>query len=198
MSSELYWSRGVRYTIRMHTYVVLLRGINVGGKNKVPMAALRTCLEKIGFSNVSTYIASGNILLHSDRSAKEVAKLIEEALPQTFTLNSAVVRAHALTKSQLQLVIDNKPNGFGDTPGTYHSDVIFLIDVSADQAMKVFRPRDGVDTVWPGNGVIYSQRLSVERTKSRLSAIVGTPIYASMTIRNWNTTVKLLELMRTV
>jgi uncharacterized protein (DUF1697 family) len=60
--------------------------------------------------------------------------------------------------------------------------------------MKVFRPREGVDQVWQGDGVIYSQRLSAERTKSRLGAIIGTPVYKSMTIRNWNTTTKLLEL----
>jgi uncharacterized protein (DUF1697 family) len=66
--------------------------------------------------------------------------------------------------------------------------------ISAAEAMKVFDPREGVDTVWPGNGVIYSQRLSAKRTKSRLSKMVGTPAYKSMTIRSWNTTTKLLEL----
>ncbi|HEY8239449.1 MAG TPA: hypothetical protein VIF63_08440, partial [Candidatus Limnocylindrales bacterium] len=57
-------------------------------------------------------------------------------------------------------------------------------------------PRDGVDTVWPGKGVIYSQRLSAERTRSRLNRIVGTPAYRSMTIRSWQTTLALLDLMR--
>ncbi|HEY8134895.1 MAG TPA: hypothetical protein VIF08_02560, partial [Candidatus Limnocylindrales bacterium] len=57
-------------------------------------------------------------------------------------------------------------------------------------------PRDGVDSVSPGPGVVYSQRLSAQRTKSRLNRIVGTPEYRSMTIRNWNTTAKLLELLR--
>ncbi|MFL5683324.1 MAG: DUF1697 domain-containing protein, partial [Chloroflexota bacterium] len=56
-------------------------------------------------------------------------------------------------------------------------------------------PRPGVDAVWPGNGVIYSQRLSAERTKSRLGKIVGTPAYKSMTIRSWQTTMALLERM---
>jgi uncharacterized protein (DUF1697 family) len=62
--------------------------------------------------------------------------------------------------------------------------------------MQVFSPREGVDSVWPGEGVIYSQRLSAERTKSRLGKIVGTPAYYNMTIRSWNTTTKLLELVR--
>ena len=52
-----------------------------------------------------------------------------------------------------------------------------------------------VDEVWPGKGVIYSQRLSAQRTKSRLAKIVGTPAYKSMTIRSWATTLALLERM---
>jgi uncharacterized protein (DUF1697 family) len=102
----------------------------------------------------------------------------------------------ALTRNQLQAVIDNKPEGFGDQPGKYHSDAIFLMGIDAAQAMPVFNPREGVDKVWPGDGVIYSQRLSAERTKSRLSKIMASPLYKSMTIRNWNTTVKLLELLK--
>jgi uncharacterized protein (DUF1697 family) len=49
--------------------------------------------------------------------------------------------------------------------------------------------------VWPGTGVIYSQQLSAERTRSRLGKIVGTPAYKSMTIRSWQTTLALLERM---
>jgi len=64
--------------------------------------------------------------------------------------------------------------------------------------MAVFDPREGVDKVWPGDGVIYSQRLSSLRTKSRLGKIVGTPAYKSMTIRSWGTTTKLLEIVRTI
>lgn len=179
----------------MHTYVVLLRGINVGGKNKVPMADLRKCLEKHGFSNVSTYIASGNVFLQSDKPASEVSATIEELLPREFSLDSAIVRAHTLTRQQLHTIVDKKPKGFGDQPNKYHSDTIFLMGISAENAVEVFRPRDGVDKVWPGEGVVYSQRLSAERTKSRLSAIVASPLYASMTIRSWNTTTKLLKLL---
>ena len=61
--------------------------------------------------------------------------------------------------------------------------------------MQVFDPRPGVDEVWPGTGVIYSQRLSAQRTKSRLSKIAFSPHYKSMTIRSWATTTKLAELV---
>ena len=55
----------------MTGYLVVLRGINVGGKNKVPMAPLRELLGELGFPNVATYIASGNVVLSSEGSAAE-------------------------------------------------------------------------------------------------------------------------------
>jgi len=179
----------------MNTYLVLIRGINVGGKNNVPMAGLKKCLEELGFSNVSTYIASGNVFLESSKLANEVQVCIEKDLPKSFKLDSELIKVLVLTQSQLQAVVDNKPKGFGEQPEKYHCDAIFLMNIDINEAISVFNPRDGVDKIWPGAGVIYSQRLSVLRTKSRLSKIMGSPLYKSMTIRSWNTTVKLLYLM---
>jgi uncharacterized protein (DUF1697 family) len=176
-------------------YLVLLRGINVGGKNKVPMAQLRTLLEELGYSDVSTYIASGNALLRSDRSAGAIKRAIEDALPRTFRLDSDLIAVLVLSHAQLRAVVERKPKGFGEEPDRYHSDAIFLIGIDEAEAIAVFDPRDGVDRVWPGDGVIYSQRLSAERTKSRLNRIMGSPAYRSMTIRSWATTKALLDLM---
>lgn len=180
----------------MKTYLILLRGVNVGGKNKVPMAELKACLEGLGMSNVATYIASGNVIGDSDQAEKKLQALIEAALPKLFKLDSELVKVLLLTRSQLQAVIDHKPAGFGEQPDTYHSDAIFLMDITAAEALPVFDPREGVDKIWPGDGVVYSQRLSAQRTKSRLNKAISTPQYKSMTIRSWNTTTKLLELMQ--
>jgi uncharacterized protein (DUF1697 family) len=179
----------------MTTYLVLLRGINVGGKNKVRMAALRELLEELGYRDVSTYIASGNVILRSDRSPAEIKRETEAALPKRFRLDSELIAVRVLAHRDLQAVVEKKPKGFGERPDTYHSDAIFLIGLDADQAMGVFDPHPEVDRVWPGDGVIYSQRLSAQRTKSRLNKAITTPLYKSMTIRSWSTTRALLELM---
>ncbi len=179
---------------KMNTHVVLIRGINVGGKNKVPMAGLKECLEQLGFSNVSTFIASGNVILKSDKDTDEIRVRIEKALPECFELDDELIRVLVLSRDQLQAVIDNKPEGFGEQPEKYHSDAIFLIGIDSTQVMPLFKPREGVDKVWPGDGVIYSQRLSSQRTKSRLNRIMATPEYKFMTIGNWSTTTKLLEM----
>ncbi|MBN9315038.1 MAG: DUF1697 domain-containing protein [Devosia sp.] len=176
-------------------YLALLRGINVGGKNKVPMAGLKGMLEDIGLTEVSTYIQSGNAMFRSNLAAGTLARRIEQTLTTAFRLDDELVKVLVVRRGELQAVIDNRPEGFGDQPDRYHSDAIFLIDIDRDEAFAVFKPREGVDKVWPGNGVIYSQRLSAERTRSRLSSIVASPLYKSMTIRSWQTTLKLLELM---
>ena len=180
----------------MKTYLVLLRGINVGGKNKVPMAELRRCLEGLGFANVTTYIASGNVILDSECDPEGIRRGIEAALPARFRLDVELIKVVVLSCEQLQAVIEAKPAGFGEQPGVYHCDAIFLMDVDSEEAMAVFDPREGVDRVWPGTGVIYSERLSAERTKSRLGKIAASPVYRRMTIRSWNTTTKLAELCR--
>jgi len=182
----------------MNTYVILLRGINVGGKNKVSMAELKKGLEEAGFSNVLTYIASGNVILRSTKHADEIRTQIEVFLPKAFKLDSELIKVLVLSREQLQAVIDNRPKGFGDQPDAYHSDAIFLMGVNAADVIPVFKPREGVDKIWLGNGVIYSQRLSAERTKSRLSLIAMSPHYKSMTMRSWSTTTKLLQMLEAI
>jgi uncharacterized protein (DUF1697 family) len=180
----------------MTTYVVLVRGINVGGQNKVSMAALKKRLEELGFTAVSTYLASGNIILSSGQSAGAIQAKIEKALPASFKLDSELIKVLVLTRARFKAMVGARPKGFGDQPKTYHSDAIFLMGIKAAEAMKVFDPREGVDAVWPGKGVIYHQRLSAKRTRSRLSKVVGTPAYKSMTIRSWATTSRLLDLLQ--
>jgi uncharacterized protein (DUF1697 family) len=89
----------------MYSYVILIRGINVGLKNRVPMASLRDCLEKIGFSKVLTYIASGNVIVQSSKPAPTVKAMIEEALPKNFKLDDDLIKVLVLTPDYLQSVI---------------------------------------------------------------------------------------------
>ena len=107
----------------------------------------------------------------------------------------ALIKVLVISRDELKAVVDKRPKGFGDEPGKYHSDAIFLMAIDRDEAFAVFKPREGVDKVWPGEAMVYSQRLSAERTKSRLGSIVASPLYKSMTIRSWQTVLKLMEMM---
>lgn len=171
----------------------LLRGINVGGRNPVAMADLREAFEADGYHAVNTYIQSGNVVFESDAPAKTLEQKLESMLEQRFGVPLVVV---VRTHTQLRGVVEKAPPGFGAEPGTYHSDVIFLkAPLTSQQAMRVVGLREGVDRAWPGAGVVYFARLSERRTQSRMSRIAGTPEYALMTIRNWNTTTRLLSLL---
>jgi uncharacterized protein (DUF1697 family) len=179
----------------MSTFAVLLRGINVGGKNKVPMAALKCCLEEEGFEDVATHIQSGNIILRSGLDASAVAARIERILPGRFALHSAVVRVLAIPHAAYREIVARAPAGFGDDPATFRYNTVFLMGVGAKEALEQITARDGVDDVWPGPGVVYFRNSIADASKSHLSRIVQRPIYPSLTIRNWNTTTKLLALL---
>lgn len=173
-------------------YALLLRGVNVGGKNKIAMSDLKTCLEKLGFTEVSTLLNSGNAVFSSTpEDARRLAKKIEKALIQGFQFDSELIRVLVLSREQLGQVIESAPKGFGSQPELYHSDVAFLIEGDATEAMKEFTCHPEVDTVWAGEGAVFYQRLSSQLTKSRLSKILSSPIYKLLTIRTWNTVNKL-------
>jgi uncharacterized protein (DUF1697 family) len=174
-------------------YVALLRGINVGGRNKVPMADLRRAFEDGGYDAVRTYIQSGNVVFESSAAQRTLEGDVERALEAAFGLPLVVVvRSHA----ELRSIVERAPDGFGAAPGTFHSDVVFLKPpLTAAKAMRVVELREGVDEAWPGAGVVYFARRSAERTKSRMNRVVGTPEYQLMTIRSWATTTKLLALV---
>lgn len=174
-------------------FVALLRGINVGGRNKVAMADLRAAFEAGGHTSVSTYIQSGNVLFSADQPARSLEHTLESLLEHRLGVPLVVVvRSHR----QLRDVVRTAPADFGAHPDRYHSDVVFLkAPLTSSQAMRVVELREGVDRAWPGPGVLYFERLSERRTQSRMSRIVGTPEYRRMTIRNWNTTTKLLSLL---
>ena len=174
-------------------YVALLRGINVGGRNRVGMADLREAFEAAGHDAVGTYIQSGNVLFESAGPRGSLEEDLEAMLERRFHVPLLVVlRTHL----QLRAVVDKAPPGFGRDPGTYHSDVIFLkAPLSTRDGMRVLQVREGVDQAWSGTGVIYFARVSARRSQSRMSRIVGTSQYRRMTIRSWATTTKLLRLL---
>jgi uncharacterized protein (DUF1697 family) len=175
-------------------YLALLRGINVGGSNIIKMTDLKECFENIGCADVATYIQSGNVVFRSDnRDADQLVSKIERALSARFAYTSRVV---VLTHKQLTHIVEHAPDGFGAEPDTYRYDVIFLKKpLTATEAMKSVSLKPGVDAAHQGQGVLYFSRLISKATQSHLSRIITLPMYQHMTIRNWNTTTKLLALM---
>jgi uncharacterized protein (DUF1697 family) len=94
--------------------------------------------------------------------------------------------------------VDAAPEGFGVDRERFRSDVLFLMPPPIPaRAIGDVPTREGVDRAWTGPGVLYFERLDARAAQSRLSKIVSLPIYRSLTIRNWATTCRLLEMLET-
>ena len=175
-------------------YVALLRGINVGGNNKVPMAELKAHLEALGYDDIKTYIASGNVIFSSGKPANVLRKEIEADLLEKFPNTTMPIKVLVLSKEQVAKVVSRAPKGYGQHPDKYRYDVMYMIGKPAAEAMDQIELHPEVDQAWAGDDVIYYQRLIAKLTKSRVNKIVGKPIYQFMTLRNWNTACKLRDL----
>ena len=177
----------------MARYVALLRGIIVGGKNLIRMPELAACFEEAGYGQVSTYIQSGNVLFTATGSGAALERDLEAMLKRRFKLPLRVV---VRSQAQLRGIVSHAPEGFGSDPSHFRYDVLFLkAPLTSAQAMKQVLLREGVDTAHAGTGVIYHSRLIARASQSLLSRLVSLPVYQSMTVRNWNTTTKLLKLV---
>jgi uncharacterized protein (DUF1697 family) len=179
-----------------HTqYLALLRGINVGGASLIKMAELKKCFEGSGLEHVSTHIQSGNVIFEASAGDEaRLTKKLESAISKAFSHYQAriVLCSHA----GLTQVVRKAPSGFGSQPDTYRYDTMFLkAPLTASKAMKSVATRPGVDEVAAGPGVLYTRRLIARSSQSYLTRLVGSPIYTDITVRNWNTTTKLLALM---
>lgn len=176
----------------MPEHLALLRGINVGGRNPVRMQELREAFADLGFANVSTYIASGNVLFSAPRQPlADLAAGLERDLTRRFGIELKCV---VLTAAQLRRVVEEAPAGFGAESD--RCDVMFVRrPLTAARAFAITECREGIDRAWQGPGVVYYARLAERASGSRLSKVVSTPEYKNLTIRSWSTTAKLHTLM---
>jgi uncharacterized protein (DUF1697 family) len=175
-------------------YVPLLRGINVGGKNLIGIAELKTCFEREGFAGVATYIQSGNVLFTAGEPGRAaLVRRIEAALARTFGSQVSVLLR---SRPEMRRIVARASAGFGRRPAQYRYDAIFLkAPLTAASAMRSVATRQGVDQAHAGEGVLHFSRLVSRASQSELSRLVSLPVYQDMTICNWNTTTTLLELL---
>jgi uncharacterized protein (DUF1697 family) len=99
----------------------------------------------------------------------------------------------------MRTIVERAPEGFGAESAKFRYDVIFLKEpLTAKAAIESVPTKPGVDEAHAVTGVLYFSRLISKATRSRLNRIISSPIYPSVTIRNWNTTTKLLGMMDSI
>ncbi|MHB8050846.1 MAG: DUF1697 domain-containing protein [Coriobacteriia bacterium] len=175
-------------------YVALLRGINVGGANKISMAELRSVFEDAGMLAVRTYINSGNVLFSSDMEDRgQLVDLLQNAIREHSGVSADV---QLRTEEEIAAVVGAIPAEWTND-ASMKCDVVFLQpDVDGAEILEELGPRPGIEDALYVQGAVIWRLDRKNATRSRLTRIVGTPLYSRVTVRNCNTVRRLLELLQ--
>ena len=173
----------------MTGYVALLRGVNVGGHNLVPMASLPPIFTSLGFRDVATFIASGNVVFAADRLDRGAVEAIEARLAGELGRSIGVVlRSHA----ELAACVAANPYPQGG-PKSLH--LVFMADVPTTASLdRLVRARQDPDELTvTGRDIYLHCPAGIGRSKLA-GAASSLPGDRRATVRNWNTVTKLLDL----
>jgi uncharacterized protein (DUF1697 family) len=181
---------------RLNLFVALLRGVNVGGNNMISMSALKKSFETIGYTHVTTYINSGNIIFNAkDNDARKLERQIERMLAKDYQLNSKVV---VRSLSEMEKLVQSLPRKWdGDSSWRYN--VIFLRHtIDSEEILGELPANDEIEEVVYRPGTVLWAAHVDRISQSKMVKLSSRKIFQDMTVRNLNTTKKLYELMRKV
>ncbi len=173
-------------------YLALLRGINVGGNNKVEMKKLKAVFEALGFKNVVTYINSGNIVFESlSKKQDMIANKIEKAIKTGFNLD---IQVSVRNFKEMETICRKLPKTWVKN-AKMRTDILFLRE-EVDKP-KIIRQLqvNPVDTVKYIPGALLWNVVGKNYSKSGMLKLLGTEAYRNMTIRNVTTVRKLYQMM---
>ncbi|NVK53072.1 MAG: DUF1697 domain-containing protein [Flavobacteriaceae bacterium] len=171
----------------MKTYIVLLRGINVSGKNKIQMAELKNLLLKLEFQNIKTYIQSGNIVLDAKETKSKVCKKIQEIIALRFDYDVPVL---AKTVKEWEKVFQKNP--YVDREDYSKVYFTFLQRKPKETLIEVNKAPEDEYTII--DDVVYLYCGGGYGNTKLSNRLFEKKLKTKATTRNYNTTVKLLEL----
>jgi uncharacterized protein (DUF1697 family) len=182
-------------TLVSKTYVALLRGINVGGNNVIPMSALSKTFEKTGVSSVKTYIASGNVMFRSpDHDPRALEDRIERALTMAHRYGAKVV---VRSLDEMVGVIAGLPRAWKRADARMRCNVLFLRhEIDSEAILDGLDPKKGIEHVAYRPGVLYWSARTSDLGRTSMVKLSSKEIYQQLTVRNLNTTRRIFELMR--
>lgn len=175
------------------TSVALLRGINVGGKNKVEMGRLKQTFERLELERVRTYINTGNVIFDSGgRSPGSLRQELAAAIADEFDLDLEILLR---TIDEMTATAEAIPAEWVND-ATMKCDVMFLWEsVDSPDIIDELPVRENIDTVSYVPGAVIWKVDRPNLNRSGMTKIVGTKLYKAMTLRNCNTVRKIVELM---
>jgi uncharacterized protein (DUF1697 family) len=170
----------------MSTHIALLRGVNVGGKNKLPMAELRAHFASLGFHNVRTLIQSGNVVFESAHAP--TAQQLETTIEERFAIAS---RISLRTPQELANVVANVPVTMSDAARLYVG--FFAEKPSASDVVHLDHERFLPEQFSVVGEEIY-MHLPEGMAQTKLPDYLNRRLKAPITFRNWNTVNRLVAL----
>lgn len=177
-------------------YVALLRGINLGKKNKINMKKLKVSFENVGLHSVTTYINSGNIIFeHSTYKKDEIVTLLEKAIQEDFSLDIKVLIRNM---DEMKTIYEHLPPNW-ENDKEMQSDVLFLWDaIDKEWILNDIEIKPEIDTVIYTKGALLWQTPKNLLTQSGMPRLATNKLYKKMTVRNVNTVRKIFEIMKSM
>ena len=176
-------------------YIVLLRGVNISGKNKVSMPKLKQLLEENKYQNVSTYLNSGNIIIESNINNKE---LIIENISKIIEFNFNIkIPIYIMTVPELEDILNNSPSWWGTTNKEIYDNLIFIIPPTTYEEVynTIGSPKENIEQIEEYHSTIFWSFVLKDYHKSTWwIKTASTSITNKITIRTANTMKKLLQL----
>ena len=175
-------------------FLALLRGINVGGKNVIPMQDLRACFQDLGFVDVETYIQTGNVLFRAEQTqVKELTSILEAGLSKTFAYSARVA---LLSRRKYASAISAAPPRWGHDEQQKHNAMFTLASTTPKRVLSLLpAPKPDIETVSIGPGVIFWSVSKTDQNKTTMAKLARETAYQQLTIRNHNTVFKLQQML---
>lgn len=178
--------------IHTERYVALLRGVNVGGKNKVSMSLLKAAFEQEGFREVSTYINSGNVIFSCSKTDSAfLQQKCRQAVQNQFQLDIPVA---VLSARDFSAAMDHAPVWWDHDRESKHIAIFVIAPASAAAMVQEIGIKQAYEQVAQHGQVIFWSAPIRTFSRTRWSNIVASAAYSTITIRNANTVKKLLQL----
>ncbi|MDO4544251.1 MAG: DUF1697 domain-containing protein [Clostridia bacterium] len=179
----------------MKRFIALLRGVNMFGKNKVTMAELKQVFENLAFSDVKTYLNSGNVLFScNEDDTLLLTERIETAIKAQF---GAAVPVFVIATERLEAILKAAPSWWGTGDKAIYDTLIFIMPPAtvSDVLFEFGEPKEGLERVMEcGDALFWSYSRTDYQKTNWWSKTATTPIAPKLTIRTANTVRKLVEL----
>jgi uncharacterized protein (DUF1697 family) len=177
------------------TYVALLRAINVGGNNVIPMAALAKTFEGMGLASVKTYIQSGNVLFQTGATdSRALEARVERALTKAHRYDAKVV---VRSLEDMAGVIAALPRAWKRADTAMRYNVLFLRhEIDSEAVLDGLAPKTNIEQVSYGPGVLYWSARTSDLGRTSMVKLSSKAIYGQLTVRNLRTTQKIFDLMK--